>query len=150
MGPDDETLRGVVGLRVFLFFLTAIVMFVLWKVPASYTDEPVGFSAHCTRRLLAMRYWERWESSKFDAWILPLAYFGSGTRWIRIRAGHRLLSCRPEQGAVRWPDVGSRQFHSLIGWVRVCRKRFYWTVSVAPTDSLGNDDPGLGGVAVGR
>ncbi len=31
VGPDDETLRGVVGLRVFLFFLTAIVMFVLWK-----------------------------------------------------------------------------------------------------------------------
>jgi Ca2+/Na+ antiporter len=31
VGPDDQTLRGVVGLRVFLFFLTAIVMFVLWK-----------------------------------------------------------------------------------------------------------------------
>ena len=31
IGPDDQTLSGVVGLRVFLFVLTAIVMFVLWQ-----------------------------------------------------------------------------------------------------------------------
>ena len=31
VGPDDQTLRGVVGLRVFLFFLTGIVIFVMWK-----------------------------------------------------------------------------------------------------------------------
>jgi cation:H+ antiporter len=31
VGPDDQTLRGVVGLRVFLFVLTAIVMSILWK-----------------------------------------------------------------------------------------------------------------------
>jgi cation:H+ antiporter len=30
VGPDDKTLKGVVGLRVFLFVLTAIVMSVLW------------------------------------------------------------------------------------------------------------------------
>ena len=30
VGPDDKTLQGVVGLRVFLFVLTAIVMAVLW------------------------------------------------------------------------------------------------------------------------
>ena len=31
IGPDDQTLRGVVGLRVFLFILTAIVMFIFWR-----------------------------------------------------------------------------------------------------------------------
>ena len=31
VGPDDQTLRGVVGLRVFLFILTAIVMFIFWR-----------------------------------------------------------------------------------------------------------------------
>jgi cation:H+ antiporter len=30
VGPDNETLKGVVGLRVFLFVLTAVVMTVLW------------------------------------------------------------------------------------------------------------------------
>lgn len=30
VGPDDQTLRGVVGLRVFLFVLTAVVMLVMW------------------------------------------------------------------------------------------------------------------------
>lgn len=31
VGRNGETLSGVVGLRVFLFFLTAIVMFAMWK-----------------------------------------------------------------------------------------------------------------------
>lgn len=30
IGPDDQTLRGVVGLRVFLFLLTAVVMSIMW------------------------------------------------------------------------------------------------------------------------